>query len=257
MNKYLLLLTLFVSSSFADTLYITLEKDNALAVVNGSNGQLIKTVPLGQRPRGLALSKDETLLYVAASDDDTIQILDLETLNIVGDLPAGEDPETFSIAAKFSEALTITKANLIDAAQNMGDPLGLRTLDATNNLEDAASDQEVSHALFGTLVKYFDGKIGAFSYLLFILLYVPCVAAIAAVKRETGTRWALFSIFWSLYLAYSMATSFYQIATFSSHPIQSLIWVGFFIAGFIGIWLILRQMGQKLLDINPANTTNA
>jgi len=138
----------------------------------------------------------------------------------------------------------------------MGDPLGLRTLDTANNLDDAASEQEVSHALFGTLVKYFDGKIGAFSYLLFILLYVPCVAAIAAVKRETGTRWALFSIFWSLYLAYSMATSFYQLATFSNHPTQSILWVAIFTVGFIGIWITLRQMGQKLLDVNPAITRN-
>ncbi|PHS72168.1 MAG: ferrous iron transporter B [Cycloclasticus sp.] len=163
-----------------------------------------------------------------------------------------EDPETFSITAKFSEALTITKANLIDAAQNMGDPLGLRTLDTADNLDDAASEQEVSYALFGTLVQYFDGKIGAFSYLLFILLYVPCVAAIAAVQRETGTRWALFSIFWSLYLAYSMATSFYQLATFSTHPTQSVIWVAIFTVGFIGIWVTLRQMGRKLLAIDPA-----
>jgi ferrous iron transport protein B len=139
----------------------------------------------------------------------------------------------------------------------MGDPLGLRTLDAGSNIDDAAAEQEVSHALFGTLVKYFDGKVGAFSYLLFILLYVPCVAAIAAVKRETGTRWALFSIFWSLYLAYSMATSFYQIATFENHPTQTLIWLGVFTTGFIAIWLTLRQMGQQLLAINPAISTRS
>ena len=63
--------------SLADTLYITLEKDNALAVVDGETGKLLKTAPLGQRPRGIALSEDETQLYVAASDDDTIQILSL------------------------------------------------------------------------------------------------------------------------------------------------------------------------------------
>ncbi|PCH85762.1 MAG: ferrous iron transporter B [Piscirickettsiaceae bacterium] len=162
------------------------------------------------------------------------------------------DEETFSLTAKFSEAVSTTQENLSDAFQNMGDPLGLRTLDAGGNIDDAAAEQDVSHALFGTLVKYFDGKIGAFSYLLFILLYVPCVAAVAAVKRETGTRWALFSVLWSLYLAYSMATSFYQIATFSLHPAQTIIWVTVFIAGFIGIWLVLRQLGQKLLDIDPA-----
>ena len=168
-----------------------------------------------------------------------------------------DDTEAFSLTAKFSEAIAISKDNLTDAIQNIGDPLGLRTLDAGGNIDEAAAEQEVSHALFGTLVKYFNGKIGAFSYLLFILLYVPCVAAIAAVQRETGTRWALFSVFWSLYLAYSMATSFYQLATFSDHPTQSLIWLSLFSAGFGVIWLTLRQMGQQLLAISPSTTAGS
>ncbi len=176
--------------------------------------------------------------------------LDAVYSNLEGN--ANENGEGFSLKAKFSDALSITNENLNDAFQNMGDPLGLRTLDATDNIEDAALDQDVSHALFGTLVKYFDGKVGAFSYLLFILLYVPCVAAIAAVKRETGTRWALFSIFWSLYLAYSIATSFYQLAYFAHHPAQSLLWLSLFSIGFLAIWLLLRQTGQKLLAINPS-----
>ncbi len=150
----------------------------------------------------------------------------------------------------------MTGDNLNDAFQNMGDPLGLRTLDTGDNIDAAAAEQDVSYALFGTLVKYFDGKVGAFSYLLFILLYVPCVAAIAAVQRETGTRWAVFSIFWSLYLAYSMAVSFYQIANFSSHPTQTIIWVSVFTVGFIGIWLTLRQLGRQLLDIGPSVPTS-
>ncbi|PCI18566.1 MAG: hypothetical protein COB62_06695, partial [Piscirickettsiaceae bacterium] len=74
MNKLYLALFLIVCSPLivADTLFITLEKDNALAVVDGVTGKLLKTVPLGQRPRGIAFSKDQSLLYVAASDDDTI-----------------------------------------------------------------------------------------------------------------------------------------------------------------------------------------
>lgn len=181
--------------------------------------------------------------------------LDAVYSNLEGDV--NDDEESFSLSGKFSEAFAVSRENLSDAFDNIGDPLGLRTLDANADIEKAAIEQNVNHALFGTLVKYFDGKIGAFSYLLFILLYVPCVAAIAAVKRETGTRWALFSVFWSLYLAYSMATSFYQLATFFEHPTQSLIWVSIFTVGFIGIWLTLRQMGQKLLAINPAITPSA
>ena len=46
----------------------------------------------------------------------------------------------------------------------------------------------------------------ALSFLVFTLLYTPCLATVAAIRRETGT-WAytLFSIAYSLGLAYSLA----------------------------------------------------
>lgn len=83
--------------AYAETVFVTLEKDNALAVVDPATGQLLRTVPVGQRPRGIAISPDHRQLYIAASDDDTIQILDTETLKVTGTLPSGEDPETFAI----------------------------------------------------------------------------------------------------------------------------------------------------------------
>ncbi len=90
----ILLLSFF---AHAETVYVTLEKDNALAVVDPIAGTLIKTVAIGQRPRGIALSKDQKQLYVAVSDDDTIQIIDTQTLKVTGKLPSGEDPETFAL----------------------------------------------------------------------------------------------------------------------------------------------------------------
>ncbi len=46
----------------------------------------------------------------------------------------------------------------------------------------------------------------AFSYLVFILLYTPCVAVIGAIKRETGSKkWAWVSVIYGLVLAYFMA----------------------------------------------------
>jgi len=95
-----ILIFVFLMMSFfanAETVYVTLEKDNALAVVDPIAGKLIKTVPVGQRPRGIALSKDQKYLYVAASDDDTIKIVDTQALVVTGTLPSGEDPETFAL----------------------------------------------------------------------------------------------------------------------------------------------------------------
>ena len=52
---------------------MTLEKDNALAVVDPVKGELIKTINIGQRPRGIAISPDNKHLYVATSDDNTVK----------------------------------------------------------------------------------------------------------------------------------------------------------------------------------------
>lgn len=90
-------LFLLAHSAFAETVFVTLEKDNALAVIDPVAGKLIKTVPLGQRPRGIVISKDQQQLYIASSDDNTIQAIDIKTLKQVYTLPSGEDPETFAM----------------------------------------------------------------------------------------------------------------------------------------------------------------
>ena len=53
----------------------------------------------------------------------------------------------------------------------------------------------------------------AFAYLLFILLYTPCVAAIGAIVREVGGRWATFVSLWTFGFAYAAAVATYQAAT--------------------------------------------
>lgn len=93
-------LLLLMGNANAETVFVTLEKDNALAIVDPEAGKLIKTVAVGQRPRGIAISKDFRQLYIAASDDDTIQVVAIDTMKVVGNLPSGKDPETFAVNGK-------------------------------------------------------------------------------------------------------------------------------------------------------------
>lgn len=52
----------------------------------------------------------------------------------------------------------------------------------------------------------------AFSYLLFVLLYFPCIATIAAIKGETGSwRWALFAAAYTTCLAWIVSAAVFQI----------------------------------------------
>ncbi len=86
---------LFAPQAFAQTVFVTNEKDNSVTVIDGKTLEVIKTVPVGQRPRGVTLSKDEKWLLICASDDNNVQVFDARTMELVKTLPSGPDPELF------------------------------------------------------------------------------------------------------------------------------------------------------------------
>jgi ferrous iron transport protein B len=124
------------------------------------------------------------------------------------------------------------------------DPLGLNVGNLENS-DEAATAQNVKAATFTAMQHSFDGQAGAFAYLLFILLYTPCIAATAAIYRETSAGWATFTVVWTTGIAYITATLFYQTATFSQHPESSLLWIlglnGLLIAVIFKFWLLGRN----------------
>ena len=92
-------------------------------------------------------------------------------------------------------------------------------------MEAAAEAQEVDVGTFGAMASRFDGQIGAFAYLLAVLLYMPCVSAIAAIYRETGPRWAVFASLWTTGLGYGAAVVAYQAGTFYRDPLGAAAWI--------------------------------
>lgn len=51
----------------------------------------------------------------------------------------------------------------------------------------------------------------SWAFMLFVLLYFPCIATIATLRREAGGKWALFTVLNSLVLAWCVAFGVYQI----------------------------------------------
>lgn len=51
----------------------------------------------------------------------------------------------------------------------------------------------------------------AYCFMLFVLIYFPCMAVIAAIRKEAGGQWALFTIFYTTSLAWLVAFCVYQI----------------------------------------------
>jgi ferrous iron transport protein B len=74
--------------------------------------------------------------------------------------------------------------------------------------ESVVSTLEV---LFGGGVAVAMSPLAAASLLVFSLLYTPCVAAVAAIRREMGTRWAVGVVVWQCVLAWLAAFVIYVI----------------------------------------------
>jgi len=53
----------------------------------------------------------------------------------------------------------------------------------------------------------------AFTFMIFVLLYFPCIATITAIKREAGTKWAVFSMVYTTAVAWLVAFGVYQIGS--------------------------------------------
>ncbi|MES2142668.1 MAG: Fe(2+) transporter permease subunit FeoB [Pseudomonadota bacterium] len=107
---------------------------------------------------------------------------------------------------------------------------------------------DATPGVFGIMAHNFDGKIGAFAYLLFILLYFPCISTMAVMQREIGKAWAYFSMAWSTGIAYGVATLFYQAATFNQHPFQSSL-AFFIISLLLGVTVWILRYKTKKIDL--------
>ncbi len=104
--------------------------------------------------------------------------------------------------------------------QSLKDTFSLSVL--ANPIEASKGDGEMATGAMGVMSEKFGSASAAYSYLIFVLLYIPCISVMGAIARESSRGWMGFSILWGLNIAYSLATVFYQSVNFSQHPHYSL-----------------------------------
>ncbi len=166
----------------------------------------------------------------------------------------GQEAETNDTAFQLWPALQAAAAtipeNLATIRDRLLDPLSM-DVGNISSTEAAAQAQEVSDGIFGAMASRFDGQAGAFAYLLFILLYFPCVATMGAITRETGGAWAMFVGVWTTGVAFTTSTIFYQTARFTQHPASSSAWI----IGLLGLTTLvvigLKRWGQRESEPQP------
>jgi ferrous iron transport protein B len=184
------------------------------------------------------------------------------TLDTLYSQMAREDAGQSDVQAPFDFWTAIVAAantvpdKLSELSKALLDPLKLN-VGNVSDIHAAAAEQEVHEGTFGAMVKRFDGQAGAFAYLLFILLYFPCVATIGAIRREAGTAWAGFVAIWTTLIAYMVSSGYYQIASFASHPLFSALWLAsislvfFAVVAGLRIWSRRDRKPVRTAEVNP------
>jgi len=143
----------------------------------------------------------------------------LNSLNIDGTLNSGEGSQ-YSLLSYLGRMMTPLFAPMGIHADNWPATVGLVTgilakevVVGTLNTLYAQVGQMGASSVYGVMAAYFQNNVSAVAYLLFVLLYFPCVSTVAVMWREVGYRWALFSVLWTTTLAYTVAVIFYQLGS--------------------------------------------
>ena len=131
--------------------------------------------------------------------------------------------EDFDFASGIKESFLAIPKGFKKLGSTIFDPMGVKI--DTANQEEIAGEMDLSENTFAEMERRFKHKNNAFAYLLFVLIYMPCVAVVAITRKEAGTRWAVFSVAYLTILAWIISTLFYQISIFASQPAISSVWI--------------------------------
>lgn len=102
----------------------------------------------------------------------------------------------------------------IGAKEIVASTMGVLYADDESVADDNEADSEKYNKLYVKMTNNGITPLIAFSYLLFVLIYFPCIATIAAIKGETGSwKWAMFTALYTTLLAWIISAVFYQIGS--------------------------------------------
>jgi ferrous iron transport protein B len=159
------------------------------------------------------------------------------------------EEERFAFGAAIVEALASVPEGLAGVFGALGDPLGTSIVAEDDG--SIAGEIGAETTTFGQLRASFGNDwTRAFAYLLFVLIYFPCLAAFGAIVREIGPKFGWLAMVYLTVLAWSVATLFFQIAT--GHNAFFIILAVALVALFIPVFnLMSGRRGEFGKHKNP------
>lgn len=166
------------------------------------------------------------------------------TLNsLYGEPARGNDDRPFSLWHEARTAVASVGDGLAPLVAKASNPV--TAIIGVGSQQSVRADQGVSTGTFTEMRRRFDGQAGAFAFLLFVLLYLPCVAATGAIYRETTTAWTAFAVAWTTAVAFSVSVVAYQSATFTRHAGSSAAWITGILLAFALTVTAMRLVGMR------------
>jgi len=157
-----------------------------------------------------------------------------------------EAEEPFAFRAGIGEAFASIPEGLAGIFGTLRDPVGAGMI--SGDEAAVAEEVEADERVFSTMRRYFSfGGAQAYAYLLFILIYFPCVAALGAILREIGAGYGWLSVAYLTVLAWIVATLFFQITV-----AHQAVWIIVPLAMLAGIYGLFRIIGRKPKSVRPA-----
>ena len=141
--------------------------------------------------------------------------------------------EGFSLKSTVKEALVSVPANLVEVFTSIANPLGVK--DAIDESERAGNE-----GAYKTMQAHFNlGRFQVLAYLLFILLYVPCLAAMGTAFRELGRFYGTLMMVLQTVIGWSLSVLFFQVTC--GH---STAWIFTSVALLAGVVVSLILIGR-------------
>ena len=125
----------------------------------------------------------------------------------------GKTIEPVFRAQGFDWKLSVGLISGVGAKEIVASTMGVLYANDDSVAESDTSDAQKYHSLYEKMSADGITPLIAFCYLLFVLLYFPCLATIVAIKNESGSwKWAIFTAFYTTLTAWIVSALVYQIA---------------------------------------------
>lgn len=147
------------------------------------------------------------------------------------------DDVTFDVASIVKSAVVSIPRNLAGVFAGFANPLNVE-----GNIADAEKAELENAASLTVMRSHFKlGKFQVFAYLLFVLLYVPCVASLATAFRELGRKYGTMLVTFQTVIGWSLAVLFFQITVGGS-----ALWISVAAALLLSVVVSLVLIGNSV-----------